>query len=468
MSKPNLWSPIFLLGVSVLCHGSMTFAQDDSQRKADDTQSNVSVRDSWPRFLGNNFDGVGKPAKDIVWTAQPKFLWSIKVGPGYGLGAIQNGNYYHFDASPDGRTERLTCIDWNTGEVKWRKASPLAYRDLYGYENGPRGSATISEGQIYTMGVGGRLTCRNIDDGEESWSLETNEKYGVVQNFFGVGGAPLIVDDAVIVMVGGSPAEDQRVAPGRLDRVSPNGTALVALNRKDGSELWRSGNDLASYSSPLTMNVEGQTVVLLFARNSLLAIDAKTGKQLWSFGHRAEILESVNAMVPIVDGDHVFISECYAVGSALLKVTRSGAEVVWRDPPRDRRRQAMRVHWSNPALVNGHLYGCSGRNAPDSGFRCVQLRTGRVLWDDDRRARSSVTQAGDHLLVLEERGSMQVIKPNPERLDVVAEWKLQLVDGKRPALEYPCWAAPIILGDRVLVRGDEDVVCLQLKRRSSN
>ena len=311
------------------------------------------------------------------------------------------------------------------------------------------------------MGVGGQLTCRNRADGAEVWTVDTSHKYGVVQNFFGVGCSPLVLGDLVIVMVGGSPAADQNLA--RLDRVSPNGSAVVAFNRNDGTEKWKCGDDLASYSSPRTIEIGGEKIVLVFARDNLLAIDPKSGEVRWKFRHRADMLESVNAMVPVVDRDRVFISECYAVGSVLLRAGLDSAEVIWQDPPRSRREQAMRVHWSTPALVDGFLYGCSGRNAPDSDFRCIELATGKVQWTDGRRIRASVTPIGDHLLVFEERGFLQVIKANPEKMEVVNEWNLQNAADGRPELAYPCWAAPIVVGDKVLLRGDEHVLCLKVE-----
>ena len=428
-----------------------------------DTHSTNGVRDSWPRFLGKNADGVANVTAKIDWSKQPKFLWSTPVGAGYGLGAVVDNRYYHFDANSIERTERLTCADMSNGKTLWTVNYPLEYRDMYGYEPGPRSGPTIDQDRIYTMGVGGRLTCRRLSDGEEVWNADTNVRYSVVQNFFGVGGAPLIFDDSVIVMVGGSPPEDLSIPPGQLDRVAPAGTALVAYDKLTGKEKWKVGNDLASYSSPRIAELQGETLILLFARDGLLAVDASTGKEKWKVRHRADILESVNAMVPIVSGNHVFISECYAVGSLLLEATSNDSvKTVWKDPPRDRRRQAMRVHWSNPALVDGYLYGCSGRNAPDSDFRCIEFKTGKVAWVDPRKIRSSVTPVGDHLIVLEERGYAEVLKANPEKMEQVAEWELQLTKGDRKELNYPCWAAPIVIGDRVLVRGDEQVVCLKL------
>jgi hypothetical protein len=266
-------------------------------------------------------------------------------------------------------------------------------------------------------------------------------------------------------MVGGSPPEDQQIAPMQLDRVSPNGSAVVALDRKSGKELWRCGNDLASYSSPRPIDIDGETLVLVFARSGLMAIDPAVGKVRWRFEHRAAILESVNAMMPVVDSNHVFISECYEVGSALLRVDGNSARVVWQDPRRDRRNQSMRCHWSTPILLDGYLYGCSGRNASDSDFRCIDFKTGEVQWSDPRRIRSSVTRVGEMLVVLEERGVVQVIKANPKRLEVVAEWNLNLREGNRPAIEYPCWAAPVVVGTKLLVRGTNRVIGLDLARQ---
>ncbi len=336
---------------------------------------------------------------------------------------------------------------------------------MYGYENGPRSTATVDGEQIFTFGVGGRLVCRNRSDGKLIWQIDTNQAYGVVQNFFGVGSSPLVFNELVIVMVGGSPAADADIAPGRLDRVSPNGTALVAFDRNTGKERWKCGNDLASYSSPRTIDLADGPLILAFCRDGLIAVDPKSGTVKWRFDHRARILESVNAIVPVVSDDHVFISECYELGSVLLKVSSKGAAVVWKDPPGDRRRQAMRSHWSTPILVDGFLYGCSGRNAPDSDFRCVELMSGKVQWTDPRRIRSSVTLVGDQMLVLEERGALQVMKVNHHQMQVVAEWDLSSSDGKRPAISYPCWAAPIVAGDKLLLRGDRTVFCLQIATR---
>lgn len=429
----------------------------------------VSGQEQWPRFLGVNFDGTVESDTSFDWSQEPTFAWSIEAGTGYGIGTVAESRYLHFDAVPSadgfGVQERLRSFDLESGKLQWVHTQPIVYRDLYGYEDGPRSSASVNGNQIFTLGVSGNLTCRDLATGNQTWMVNTSQQYGVVQNFFGVGSSPLVLDNQVVVMVGGSPPEDQNIAPGRLDRVIPNGTALVSFDRKTGKERWRGGDDLASYSSPRTLQVGNETLVLLLARGGLLALDPNTGEVRWRFDHRAATLESVNAIMPVVNGKQVFISECYEIGSALLNVDGQSAKLVWQDPPRDRRRQAMRCHWSTPILINGYLYGCSGRNAPDSDFRCIEFSSGNVQWSDPRRIRSSVTRVGDNLVLLEERGAVQIIRPTPEKLEIVSEWNFSIPDEKRPAIRYPCWAAPLVVGDRLLIRGDENVLCLKIKTK---
>jgi len=63
---------------------------------------------------------------------------------------------------------------------------------------------------------------------------------------------------------------------------------------------------------------------------------------------------------------------------------------------------------------------------------------------------------------------LQILKVNPQKLDLVATWDLGLAEGKRAAIEYPCWAAPVIVGNKLLVRGTDRILCLELTAASSD
>src|SRR5687767_4522350 len=174
-------------------------------------------------------------------------------------------------------------------------------------------------------------------------------------------------------MVGGSPPESQRVPPGQLDRVQPNGSAIVALDKLTGIVRYKTGDDLASYASLKLATIDGRRWCFAFCRGGLLAFEPMTGKIDFHYPWRDAQLESVNASMPVVAGNEVFISECYGVGSSLLRVQPGTHEVVWKDDPR-KRDKAMMTHWMTPVYENGYLYGSSGRHE-NATLRCIEWAT---------------------------------------------------------------------------------------------
>lgn len=422
--------------------------------------------EDWPRFLGKTFDSKStETGIRTDWSGDRlPIVWSLPVGTSYGLGSVADGRYFQHERVGD--VERLRAVEAETGKPLWQHDLPVSYSDLYGYNNGPRDTPAVEGNAVVTLGVSGRLSCRDVRDGSLKWTVETDKKYGVIQNFFGVGCSPLIHNGLVLAMVGGSPAEDALIPPGRLDRVTPNGSALVAFDLATGEEKWKAGDDLASYSSPRLMTLGDRTLVLLFARDGLLAVDADTGKALWHYPHRSRMLESVNAMVPVVSGNRVLISECYEVGSVLLEVDVDSVREVWKDPV-SRRQQAMRAHWSTPIVVDDWLYGASGRNEPDSDLRCIGLTDRSPGWVDFRRSRASLLHIDGHFVVLDESGLLQLVKADPTQFTVVTETDLEAITPARSLRGYvppgtPYWAAPMVSHGLLYVRGNQSIVCFDL------
>jgi hypothetical protein len=171
-------------------------------------------------------------------------------------------------------------------------------------------------------------------------------------------------------------------------------------------------------------------------------------------------------MVPVVDGNRVLVSDCYDLGATLfeISVTADVATLtpLWQDPAGNRRGQALRSHMSTPVLHDGFLYACSGRNAPDSDFRCVEFLTGKTQWTTLSRSRSTASRLGDVLFIMQERGPLTIARCQSDQFEELAVWSLDQAADDRPALTYPCWSAPVILDDCLLVRGDQTVLCLEL------
>ena len=93
------------------------------------------------------------------------------------------------------------------------------------------------------------LHCLDAGNGDVVWKKDINEEFGVIQNFFGIASTPTVYEDLILVMVGGSPEESKEVAPGKLNKVKPNGSGIVAFDKLTGEVRYQAVDDLASYSS---------------------------------------------------------------------------------------------------------------------------------------------------------------------------------------------------------------------------
>jgi hypothetical protein len=204
-----------------------------------------TVGEDWPRMLGVHYDSKSSETGILKeWPKQGlKILWSKNTGTGYGNGVAALGRWFQFDRHGD--VERLTCYVAETGEELWKWEAKVVYRDEYGYNDGPRASPLVDGKNVYVYGVTGRLACIDIFTGKELWKRELSKDYGVVPNFFGVGATPLVYGDLLITMVGGSPAQGFiKSVPSinDLPNAKPNGSGMVALDKKTGKEVYRVGN----------------------------------------------------------------------------------------------------------------------------------------------------------------------------------------------------------------------------------
>ena len=354
-----------------------------------------------------------------------------------------------------------------TGKELWRFEYDTQYEDLLGYNNGPRCSPVIEGNRVYIYGAEGMLHCLRANDGKPIWNVNTVKKYGVVQNFFGVGSTPVIEGDLLICMVGGSPPGSPQLYASN-GNVDGNGSGLVAFNKYTGKEVYKITDELASYASLKTTSIDGRRWGLAFCRGGLVGFEPSSGKVHFQYPWRSRMLESVNASMPVVNGNDILVSECYQIGSSLLTIKGNGYEVTWKDDRR-KREKALRAHWNTPIYLDGYLYGCSGRNKPDADLRCIECKTGKVKWvkvfPGFLRERSSLLYVDGHFIYQGELGVLRLIKATPEKYEVVSEVVLRDPDEKeqpRALLREPCWAAPILSHGLLYVRGDERLACLEL------
>ncbi len=435
----------------------------------DDKSRPSSKGGDWPAFLGPT--GDSKSAETGIITPWPlkglKIVWQRPLRESYGIGSVAEGKYYQFDR--EGNQSKLYALNAKTGELLWEFAYPTNYSDFYGYNGGPRCSPVVDGDRVYLYGAEGILHCLDAKQGKLIWKVDTVVKFGVVQNFFGVGSTPVIEGDLLIAVVGGSPDESQNLGPGALDRVEGNGSGVVAFDKHTGEVKYQVSDELASYAVPRLTTIKGRRWGFVFARGGLIGFEPTTGNIDFHYPWRAEILESVNASTPVVVDDEVFISETYGPGSSLLKVRPGGYDIVWKDDER-RRNKAMQTHWNTAVYHEGYLYGSSGRHEYNADLRCIEWKTGKVMWSQPELTRCSLLYVDGHFVCLSEDGVLRLLRATPVKYDLVSEWKPVAARegdnlfgfGPHSLLKPPAWAAPILSHGLMYVRGDDRLLCVEL------
>ena len=427
---------------------------------ADDTTGVPDLRtyktgSDWPRFLGPSGDGKS-PETGVVldWPpGGPPVRWHKRIGDGYSMPSVARGRLFLFDRHGD--RARLTCLRSETGEELWCAEYPTDYEDMYQFSTGPKTTPVVDGERVYTFGVEGRLRCHRVTDGKLLWDVDTETRFGVVQNFFGVGSTPIVEGDLLIVPVGGSPAGTPGIQSGR---VVGNGSGIVAFDKRTGEVRYKITDELASYSSPTIVTIGKRRWGFAFLRGGLVGFEPSSGKVDFHFPWRSRKLESVNASNPVVVGDRVLISESYGPGSALLRVRPGTYEVVWKDPPG--RNKSLKTHWMTPIHHEGYVYASSGSGSGDAELRAVELATGKVMWSKPGLGRSTLLYVDGRLVVLTERGRLLVVRASPESYEQVADVVLRTPGA--PLIDYPAWNPPVLSHGLLHVRGKDRLACLDL------
>lgn len=428
----------------------------------------------WPEFLGPNHNGTSPETGlvDKFPTNGLPVIWERSVGAGYSAPSVRGNSLVFFHRVGD--EEIVQAVDAATGRDLWKQSTPSAYQDPYGYNNGPRCTPLLDATSCYTFGAEGKLSCLKLADGKTIWQRDTAHDWNIPPAFFGVGSTPILENGRLIVMVGGQPnsgvvALDARTGKTIWESVGQKNWQGQPTGWPRWPEvIWHDSEKQASYSSPVAATIHGRRHLLCLTRQGLVSVNPTNGEVNFSFWFRSMANDSVNAMNPVVQDDLILISGAYyKVGSVLLRVKPDGkaVETVWTG-------DALEQHWATPILDQGALYASSGRNEPDARLRCVDFKTGKLLWDRDQSwplhaghsspqptvyGRGSIIMADGKLFVLGEGGLLGLFKPNSKMPEEISRWQV-------PSLHFACWAGPVLAQKRLYLRSEDKLVCLNLAR----
>ncbi len=322
----------------------------------------------------------------------------------------------------------MAAYDVATGRELWTNAWSGAFREMMGGD-GPRATPTWHDGRIYALGGSGELRALDAATGKVLWRTNILTDASATNLQWGMSAAPLVVDDAVVVLPGGA-----------------NGNSVVAYDRATGKRAWSALDDTASYASPMLVTLGGVRQILVFSASRLVSLAADGHAVLWEFPWTTQY--GVNASQPLLLGnDRLFVSTGYGSGAAAIQLTKEGDRFSVRELWRTNR---MKNQFTSSLLHDGFIYGLD-----ESILACIDAATGDIRWKGGRYGYGQVMLASGHLLILSESGDLALVRATPEAHVELAVF---------PVLEGKTWNHPAMAGGYLLVRNLNEMAAFDLRR----
>jgi len=394
-----------------------------------------------PAYRGLNRDGiVVGPALNTNWEGNPpKELWRTNVGEGYASMAVVGDSLITLEQRDT--QEAITCYDTKTGQLKWKHAYEARFFEAMG-GLGPRTTPTVVDGQVYSAGASGDVVCLDFWTGKPIWSRNLLEELEIPNVIWGISSSPLIYQNMVVVNVGG-----------------PAGDGLVALDRETGKTIWQAegtkeytaeqSTSYAGYSSPDVMTIRGVEQIVMFDGFGLTSYEPLSGRRLWNYEHKNGA--GVNAAQPILldDGQHIFISASYGMGSALVDIQKKDdnwtATKVWHDT------RVLRSKFANAIYHSGHVFGL------DEGIlMCIDPLTGDKRWKSGRYGHGQMLLTHELLVILAEDGTLNLVAADPTEFRQLATMTV-LPNATK------VWNPPALADGIVYVRDHREMAAFDLR-----
>jgi outer membrane protein assembly factor BamB len=348
---------------------------------------------SWAQFLGPRRDGVSRETGlNVDWQAKkPAVVWKVQLGSGYGSSAIVGDRLYTM--AQRGKRDLVVCLDTANGKELWTFDAAPSYTDTQRQGSGPRSTPTYHKGRLYCLLPMGELFCLSARDGSKVWTTNIFEATGAKNRagdfyYWGMSGSPLVEGDLVVVQPGGN-----------------KNNSLAAFNQNNGKLAWSSGDDPPGYSSPIAISAAGRRMIVSFTGQAAMAVDPSNGTVLWRYplGNKFDC----NCATPLWTGELLFVSAAYRTGCAALQISADGNKLSVKEKWNN---QNLQNQFTTGVILKDHIYGCHG----DLGavfFRCLELASGKVKWEDRRPGKCSLIAFDDHIICVHERGTIRLLEP---------------------------------------------------------
>ena len=379
----------------------------------------VARAENWPNWRGPHFDGSSAeqnlPA-DFSKTNNVKWVAPLP-GPSAATPVIWGDRVFVSAADPKTKTLVGLALDRRTGKQLWQQPCGIGFNA--GERNPLACPSPVTDGQLVWFCYGtGDLAAFDMD-GKPVWARNLQKDYGPFAILWIYSSSPLLHDGRLYIQV------LQRDVPvqgrGRAD--GPNDSYLLALDPKTGKELWRHvrpsearQEGFEAYSTPLPLRYEGRDELVVVGGDCITGHAPATGEELWRWSTWNPTRITHWRLVPsaVAGGGVVLASAPKGSPVYAFKLGGKGSlpdsGLAWISQDRQ-----VSSDVCTPLFYQGRFYVLNGDRRV---LARVVPATGKVEWTGDlghgAKIESSPTGADGKIYFMDQRGAVSVVSAGEE------------------------------------------------------
>ena len=385
----------------------------------------------WNQWRGPTRDGsVSAKNSPSAWPAAFKESWRVEVGEGYSSPVVSGDRVFlHARRDPE---EIVFAINLKDGKVIWQKNYPSTYKkNQYAVEmaKGPHATPLVLANRLFTLGASGVVVSWDTATGRELWRRDFSNAVDTSKLFCGTAASPIAVDGRVVVQVGSD----------------IHGGKIMSLDPATGTTVWEWTGPGPGYASPVVIDISGNKQLVALTQESIIGIDTKTGKELWSIPFPDEWHENITT--PVWTGSQLIVSGTRQ-GTHAYKLQQTdgnwSATETWKNGD-------VAMYMSSPVFGDGLLYAHSSKRKGQ--FVALDATTGTVKWATEGRSgeHASILLTPTHVVYLTNAAELIVVKRATTKFEAEKRYEVA---------KSPTWATPVLLGSDILVRDTNALVRL--------
>ena len=370
----------------------------------------------WGNWRGPSHNGStdekNLPAK---FSKTQNVLWSVKMdGPSAGTPVVWGDNVFVSSSNPDKEHLTANCYDLGTGALKWSHQVAKGHRQ--DNRSNYAAPSPVTDGQVVTFFYGNGALATYTLDGEKLWSQNIQEKHGQFAFLWTFSTSPLIHDGILYMQV---LQRDTNVGSKGSD---DNRSYLLALEPKTGRQLWKvyrpakaRSESLEAFSTPIPFSHNGRDEILIAGGDCLTGHDPKSGRELWRWGTWNPTRIGHWRLVPSPVAGGGVVLAC-APKRAPVYAIKAGGEgnisangKMWNSQGS---RDGVSSDVCTPLFYHGSFFVLYGEGR-DKMLSRVDPKSGSIQWATDLKSRSlfraSPTGADGKIYVQNHAGVVHVI-----------------------------------------------------------